>query len=174
MSGGTTTAPYAFAAGDYGTAARLNTRSTAIADLQSPPRCHAYQVAAQTLTNNVTTAVTLDAEEVDTEGIHSTVTNNSRMTIVTPGRYRAIGQVGFTAATAGTTRVVQLRRTGGVIAENRVFSITATHIMQVYDEILCVAGDYIEVHAQQSSGGNLNVVAGSSTTFLHVVWCGLT
>lgn len=175
MSGGTNTTPYPFAAGDIATATRLNTRSTAIADLQSPPRCRAWQNAAQTLTTAVFAVVALDTEDIDTEAIHSTVTNNSRMTIVTPGRYRCIAQASFAGNVTGL-RYVGLTKNSTAVARTQASAAPAANngSWQCAEEILCAVGDFIEMQVFQNSGGNLALVAGSANTFLHVVWCSIT
>lgn len=169
------TTPYAFTTGDDATATRLNTRSSAVAELQSPPRCRAWQNAAQSIPNTTATAVLLDTEDIDTEAIHSTAVNTSRMTIVTAGRYRCIGQVAW-ANNATGYRGIQLWKTGAQRAFQRQQAVAAGvgNITQITEEILCTPGDYIELFAEQTSGGALNLLAGTSAlTFLHVVWCSL-
>lgn len=168
------TTPYVFTAGDDATSTRLNTRSSALLELQSPPRCHAYQSSAQTITNNTTTAITLDAEEVDTNGIHSTATSNSRMTIVTAGRYRCIAQGSFNSNGTGY-REVRLTLNGALKHIQRLSSISSANTnVQCVGEILCVVGDFIEMAVTQTSGGNLAMNTGTNATYLHVVWCSLT
>lgn len=162
---------YPWTAHDILTAADLN---AAIKGIQNPPRCYAYQGAAQTLTTGVLTAVTMDGEITDTDGMHSTVTNNSRLTIVTAGRYRVFSQVAFVSNATGY-RTVTLRKNGTDVAFTRANAVNGiAHIQQTYNEILCVAGDYLETAAQQTSGGNLNLTAASNATFIHAVWCGTT
>jgi hypothetical protein len=147
----------------------------AINFLIAPPRCHAYQSVAQTLTTGTTGAVvTFTSEEVDTDGIHSTSSNTSRFTIVTAGRYRFIGQVGF-ASNATGQRGAFLQKNGTRVTTTRHQATNGvSHYQQVTDEILCSAGDYVELLAMQSSGGNLDTVAGSNETFLHAVWVSTT
>lgn len=166
--------PHTWVAGDDATSGNLQTLTDAINFLKDPPRCHAYKSAAvQTLTTAVVAGVTFDLEEVDTDTIHSIVTNTSRFTIVTAGRYRFFGQVTF-ASNATGTRAVGLYKNGtgtAPIAATRLAPANgATHIQQVADEILLGVGDYIELGAIQTSGGNLDVQTGSGTTFLHAVW----
>lgn len=168
------TAPYVFTAGDDATSTRLNTRSSGIAELQSPPRCHAYQTVAQSIPNITATAVLLDSEAVDSEGIHSTAVNTSRMTIVTPGRYRVIGQLGF-ASNATGYRIADIRINGAGGCQSRSTAINgAASVVQAYDEILCAAGDFIEMYAAQTSGATLALATGAAITFLHIAWCSLT
>lgn len=136
----------------------------------TPPRCHAFQSVAQSIPNNTSTAVLLGGEQVDNNGIHSTSVNPSRMTIVTPGRYRCIGQAAF-AANATGYRIVYLSRNGGAVAQSRGNAISIVSLQQAYAEILCSAGDYIEMDVQHTAGAALNLIVGATITFLHVVWC---
>lgn len=163
------------------TAAHFNTNvRDAVNFLLSPPRCRAFQGAAQTLTTATLTAVTLDSEDTDTgpggvaDPLHSTAVNTSRMTIVTPGRYRVIASSAF-ASNATGYRECTIKRTGTTVAQSRHQAANGgVHIEQCVDEVLCVAGDYIEMFAAQSSGGNLALIAGTANTFLHVVWVSTT
>jgi hypothetical protein len=166
--------PHTWTAGDDATSGNLQTLTDGINFLKDPPRARAYQSAATTLTSGAAqVALALGSEDVDGvqgDNLHSTVTNTSRMTIVTAGRYRAIGQVTFVANATGY-RTVALFKNGSTVAATRLQAgPTVTHFQQCVEEILCAAGDYIEVAAAQSSGGNLDTVAGQTSTFLHVVW----
>lgn len=154
------------------TAAFWNTEvASAISFLVNPPRVIAWQSVAQSLTNNTLTPMSLDSESIDTDTMHSTVTNNSRVTIVTPGRYRVIGSVGFVSNATGL-RAVVLTKNGGSFAYTRDQATNgANHVQQCVAEVLCVAGDYIEVQGTQGSGGALNTIATVDATFLSVVWC---
>ena len=173
----TVPSPRTRAAAEIATAAHMNSEvRDAINFLIAPPRCHAYQNAAQTLTTSTFTSVLLDTEEVDTDAIHSTVTNTSRFTIATAGRYRFIGQIDF-ASNASGYRIARLTKNGSgtAIANNYAISVGAAAMgVQVVDEILCAAGDYIELQGWQNSGGNLALVAGAGGTFLHAVWVSTT
>ena len=168
--------PPTFVAGTSPTAANFNVLRDDLNFLNAPPRARAYfSAGTQTLTTAVAAAGAGGDEDTDTDTMHSTVTNTSRLTIVTAGRYRVTGSVGF-AANATGYRAVYLRKTGTTMAETRLSSSQASvrHTQQCIDEILCVAGDYLEVWAEQGSGGNLNLAAGQSVTFLHAVWVSST
>lgn len=137
-----------------------------------PPRCHGYLNSALSPANGAAVLVPLD-EELDTDGIHGAA-GSTRMTIVTPGRYRVIGQACFNANATGF-RTVSLLKNGGTIAASRLQAApaTASHYQQAVDEILCVAGDYLELQVAQGSGAALGMSTGAVNTFLHVAWAGL-
>lgn len=165
-----TTTPHTWTASEIATSTNLQTLTQAILDVQSPKRCHAYQNVGQVVATAATTAVTLDSEEVDTDAMHSTVTNTSRITCVTAGRYRFIGQVAYPSNATGY-RSALLRKNGSNIAISQAQAANgASHYQQVVDEILLAVGDYVELFATQSSGGNLTLIASASSTFLHAAW----
>lgn len=170
--------PHAWVAGDDATSGNLQTLTDAINFLKDPPRCHAFQNSAQSPASGTSfVAVTLDSEtgEVDTDAMHSTVTNTSRFTAVTAGRYRFIGQVAFTNNATGI-RAAGLRKNGTtVFAEQTHASAgTVTHYEQVVDEVLLSVGDYVELVCWQTSGGALALVTGAVATFMHAVWASVS
>jgi hypothetical protein len=168
-------APHTWVANDDATSTNLQSLTDALNFMLAPPRCRAYQSVAQTLTTGTTGAVvTMTSEDIDTDGIHSTSTNTSRMTIVTAGRYLVVAQTCFVSNATGH-RDVRIMRNGTRMATSRGQATNGQdHYQQCVDEVLCSAGDYIEMLASQGSGGNLDTVTGSANTFLHVVWVGTT
>lgn len=156
----------------------LNTNvRDAVNFLLSPPRARVWQSVAQTITNSTgtPTAVTFTSEDVDTDTIHSVASNTSRMTIVTPGRYRCTGSVGI-AANATGVRTLRLQKNGvtTIAAVRQAGTAAATQYMQITEDILCVTGDYIELTIEQNSGGSLALSNSSDVTYLHVVWVSTT
>ncbi len=60
------------------------------------------QTVGQSVANgNATVGLVLDTEDVDTDNMHSTVTNPSRVTPATAGRYQHSGGVGWVANATG-------------------------------------------------------------------------
>ena len=167
-------APTAAVAGQAARAGvQFNNLAAQVAFLLDPPVVSAYQTVAQTIPSGIVTPITMDAELVDTDNVHSLVTNTSRLTIVTAGRYRIIGQTSYPANATGL-RSLRLAKSGTLQSINRVLNNGASVgvYMQVYDEIACVVGDYLELHAEQTSGVGLALLTGFDTTFLKARWCG--
>lgn len=133
-----------------------------VAALQQPPRCQAIQLVAQSIPNGVQTSITLDSEDEDTDGIHSTVTNTNRLTIVTPGTYEFSGQVVMTANATGTRDARILKNT---IAPNGLRKVevpnatVSTQVLLGPVSVSCVAGDIFELAITQTSGGALNTIS---------------
>jgi hypothetical protein len=167
-----------FAGAEFPTAAKLNQIQTALNFLMNPPRAQVNVGAAQ---NNTTTGVyqsiLFDAEAVDTDGMHDLVTNNSRLTVQTPGKYLVTGQVIFAFSATGRrlARLVVNNTGAGALGETEVATSTvagsSTAVPVSGQELSLVAGDFIELQAFQNSGGNLGYGTGIKT-FLRAQWIG--
>ena len=71
-----------------------------------------YNSAAQSITTSSATALTFDTERYDTDTIHSTSVNTSRLTCITAGIYIISGQMEFASNTVGLREVfIQLNGT---------------------------------------------------------------
>lgn len=107
----------------------------------------------QTIPNAVTTAVVFDTETYDTDNIHHNVTNNSRLTCRTPGKYAIVGLVRFEVGNGAGQRLIALRVNGaiwlGQICWETATSLTQMGISQIYD---LVAGDYVELMVSHTDG----------------------
>jgi hypothetical protein len=75
--------------------------------------CAVRHSSAQALGTATMTVLAMDTEEYDTDDFHSTVTNNSRITIPSgkAGYYQITAAIGFTAA-SGADRIVRVRKNG--------------------------------------------------------------
>lgn len=118
--------------------------------------------------SSVETVVGFTTEDYDTDGMHDTVTNNTRITINTAGIY----VVSFTGELAGATPTdygriyAAIRRNGTIIAISQENPIDAAGIMPQRLNVACTdsfqVGDYLEVYILQqndSSAGRFLVPA---------------
>ena len=150
-------------AGGIGTAAWGDALRDAIVYLADPPHCRVYNSANISIPNNTLTALTFDSERVDTDTMHSTVTNTGRITMTTAGWYDVGASIQWPAAAAGA-RAVYLRVNGtNYIAATRLDNAAQVD-MEVSTSWQFAAGDYIEVIVFQVSGGALNVIAAASSS----------
>jgi hypothetical protein len=126
--------------------------------LIDPPTCSVKAAVAQLLTSGVTTVLAAGAESFDNDGMHSTVTNTSRITIQTPGRYLITALARY-AVNATGDRHLGLRVNGA--GNHDLVSVLAAPTFDTFlagtKSFVFAAGDYLEVRATQNSGGNLNV-----------------
>lgn len=163
-------APPTVSPGDAITAALWNTyiRDNQAA-LLNPPSARVYHNAAQSLANSVATVVAFNSERWDTDTIHDTVTNNSRLTCKTAGRYLIIGTTEYaTNATGVRETYIRLNGATPLAADVRaaVSGLTTAFTIQTYWDM--AVNDYVELIAFQSSGGalNLNSTANYSPEFM--------
>lgn len=98
------------AVGDKITAADENTYvRDAVSFFSSVPRLHVYASGAQTLSNSTITVLTFDSELYDSDAMHSTSTNTSRLVVTTTGLYSV--NVGVTFASNATSwRYLHVRK----------------------------------------------------------------
>ena len=114
-----------------------------------------YHNAAQTIANNTGTTLAFNSERYDTDVIHDTTTNNSRLTCKTAGKYlitvnlwwasSAVGDRSLCIKLNGTTHIAIVRNTGTIRGQ-----VNTT----IYD---LAVNDYVEVIVLQTSGGVLDV-----------------
>jgi hypothetical protein len=166
-----------FAAGEFPTAAKLNQIQTALNFMQNPPRAVAFASAAQSHpTTAVFSTVNLDAETLDTDGMHDLVTSNSRLTVQTAGKYIINGQITFASNVTGRRagRIIINNTGGGNLGQTEVATGSSTTAVVIPPiEAALVAGDFIEMQGFQTSGGALAYGVGTLLTFLRAQWIGL-
>lgn len=163
---------YSFKVRNLSETNHLEVRSDGIVNMPNNPNCRVYLNAAQLIGTGAWTAIGFPAENFDTAAMHDNVTNNSRITIPTggDGKYMIAGSVRIAANATGTRGArVYLNGTTN-LAVNRKNNLGAgtqtwVHISTLED---LSAGDYVELHAYQDSGGNLNVTTGRANTFFAV------
>ena len=165
------------------TSAYLNSVKAASDFWTLTPRAYVYQSAVTSIASSAATwtLLTFGAEVFDIvqsgdSPMHDNTTNPSRVYIRTTGKYEINGQVQIVLNSAGY-RAVQVRLnaagsgSGGTqLAINTVDAssnaLVSLPIPTV--EYSLTAGDYVEMFAQQNSGGALNTIVGSGVTFLRV------
>lgn len=126
-----------------------------------------YNNADLTILDNTNTILTFNSERFDTDGMHSTVSNTSRLTVTRAGKYLIIGLVRWTLTTGGR-RVVSIKQNGATyIGRSEIGSAAdATAepgqiVSAIYDLALT---DYVELEVFQNRGGSLNVRSVGNTS----------
>lgn len=116
-----------------------------------------YHSVSQSIATTTPILLAFDTEKFDTDTIHDNVTNNSRLTCKTAGKYLITVSVNFAANSTGY-REVSIRLNGtSDIAKHRSNAIVDASVIgatTVYD---LAVNDYVEVIVYQNSGGALNV-----------------
>lgn len=130
-------------------------------DERGVPAARAKMATPQAITSAINTYVAFDAEDYDTDGIHDTAVNTTRLTIKTPGLY--IVQAGIvwptTSATGMRHVVIQRNRTDSLSEQDSPGSTVAGPVMTTGGVYNLAAGDYLEVLVRQDSGGSLTIPA---------------
>lgn len=145
------------------------------------PVCRVYNSAAiSAATSGTYVLLTWDTEEVDSDTMHGAST--SRLIATTAGRYLVQGLVSFAANATGLRSVAIRKNAAGVIGGGTgletltmlsVGAGTATTIPFSFT-ILLAATDYLEVFANQTSGGALNISNGQYVSAFEMQWIGTT
>ena len=116
--------------------------------------------ATQAIANNTATALTFNAETIDTDGFHSTSTNTSRMTIPTglSGKFLITINTLWDLNGVGI-RNFNVRKNGATFyAPQEIIGSTTAYVGQSGSAILeAVAGDYFELFVLQTSGAGLTL-----------------
>lgn len=172
--------PHTFVAGDDATSAVMQTLTDAILYLlgsitSSGSRkafCQLRQTVAQSITTNTWQAVNFDAEDVDYDNSHSTVTNTDRFTAATPGWHSVAGGASFAGNVTGnrgcryTVNGAAVDGSESVIpAANAAGFPTGVPGRRMW--IFLNAGDILRLEAFQTSGAALNTnTIGDSRCYL--------
>lgn len=153
--------PRTFGVSEIETAGNLNSLRDAVTFALNPPILSVTQTTVQTLTTGVWTAISMDATVVDSYGMHSNVTNNTRATAIVVGWYLVSGAVAFAASATGT-RGARFAVNGSVVQATAQFgpptAAGSLAIAAVSKLIFLNVGDYVEIQGVQNSGGNLNTL----------------
>jgi hypothetical protein len=137
------------------------------------PSVGAYAGTTQALSDTVETAVNFGSEEWDTDsGMHDTVTNNSRITCLTPGMYSFVGQVAF-ASNATGIRETDLKLNGASYVADTLWGASPGFetIVGISSQYPMGYGDYMQLMALQTGNASLNINASTFSNF-RATWIG--
>jgi hypothetical protein len=92
----------------------------------------------------------------------SSSVNPSRVTILAPGWYSLVANVDFAASATGDREIYFVKTGANAFGRQTIKSATLANPMSTQAVLRLLVGDYIEVFANQTSGGALNVVTTSA------------
>ena len=123
----------------------------------------AYHSVDQSIAHAAYAILSLNSERFDTDTIHDTVTNNSRLTCKTAGVYLIVAYVLFNlpASPAGI-RQLFIRKNGATpyIAMTSALVLTGDHHQMSLATIQELAvNDYVEITVRHTQGASLNLLA---------------
>lgn len=131
-------------------------------DSGGKPSCRVYNSANIAVTTGTTTALTFNSELWDNGGLHSTVSNTSRITVPSGGGgiWMVGGHVQWEINATGVRNLGLRTNATGVYGWQTCLAIAGSNILlSVCTMLALVPTDYIELIVLQNSGGNLNVEA---------------
>lgn len=168
------TTPASYSVSEVLAASKLNThlRDNVAWLGTDKPSCRAERRTTQSISNNTFTAVALTAEDWDTGGMHSTVTNNSRLTVPSggAGKYH-VGMSGYWASNVTGRRVFRLQKNGATTVLEVELPVSGGLSSSAYSMIdTGNVGDYWEFYVFQTSGGALNLDGASVPAVLWAYW----
>ncbi len=146
---------------------------TNVNNLIVPPSCRVYKAAAQSINSGSDTAIQFDNERWDTDSMHDTVTNNTRITIQTAGIYLVTAGLGVTVATE--VLAAMLRVNGSTYIARNQDAMTTSAFAQYVTVVAAysfAAADYVELRALQDNTANTSRTTDTTFTWMSAVWLG--
>jgi len=124
--------------------------------------------ADQTIPNSTSTIITWDQEDYDTDGMHDNVTNPSRITIKTAGKYSIMAQFEWASNSTGK-RIIDIVKNSVVSGKaNYLASGNSQHTISFVDAF--AVDDILEVRVFQDSGGNLDFLNNITYFEAHIIY----
>ena len=115
----------------------------------------------QAIPTGVSTVLTFDTENFDTDNMHDLVTNPERVTINTAGKYHVGGAVQIEANSSGEKRQLFVRLNGSLIIANsqlaKVNTGAEATIIQASTVFDLAASDFVELLVMHDQGAALDV-----------------
>lgn len=127
---------------------------------RNPPKLIVAQSVLQAIPNTTTTAITWPTPSVDTYGAYSAGTP-TRATPKVAGTYLVVATIAYAANATGGRNATIFKNGATTIATASAGNATATwnsDIQVTFPVAFNGSTDYIEINANQNSGGSLNTV----------------
>lgn len=123
------------------------------------PRARVYSGVTQSIPNDTATTINWELEAFDADGLHSTVTNPSRLTLNRAGAWLINAQVTFSSTTAMGRRFAFLQRNGVEFTRVLMPPISANLAYVAISGVIAAAvNDYVTLVALHDSGVGLTTV----------------
>lgn len=137
------------------------------------PKVHAFSSSAISLANNADTLITFNSENYDTDSMHSTSVNTSRVTFNTSGVYTVRVGVQLPSAAYSSNninpRVNSAEVSTGGTALGPIVGNSLRYVQWSF-EYGFTAGDHFQFWVLQDSGGAINTGTGMFRCFVQALW----
>jgi len=136
--------------------------------VRDPPACRVYNSANISIPHSATTAVTHDSERFDTDTMHSTSSNTSRITFTTAGLYLVGFHGRFEAGTDYSRAYADITLNGATLLARYDRRATTVDVrdpaMEVVTAYKFAAADYVEarVFHQNTAAAARNLVVSAN------------
>lgn len=141
-------------------------RAAGLATSGLVPACRVTHSVAQSLASGAATVLAFDTVRIDNDAIHDPAVNNSRLTCKTAGDYLIFGTILWAVSAVGA-RYLFLRLNGATLLDDDELDsagATANPSLRVGTVWRLAVNDYVELVAQQGSGGALSVLKNNAFT----------
>ncbi len=122
--------------------------------------CRVYRTTTQAIADSTEVAVQFDNERWDTNTMHDNVTNNTRITFTTAGKYRIIANIAWNNTDSDGYRSLRIQLNGltdiAWVIGQPIASGT-NFLQQVTTIYSFTAGQYVELYVKQTSGSSQNM-----------------
>jgi hypothetical protein len=127
----------------------------------------------KTISTSTWTVIDWDSEDFDTDSLHDTVTNNSRILCNLTGKYRISFRIAWAANATGFRFAAVRKNAAGAIGSGTALFIkfwlpdpsgTQGDFEGLEGIVALTSGDYIEGFVFQNSGGNLSCLTSSGVS----------
>lgn len=175
--------PRTWSAGERPTAAQFNAEFRDwITALANPPWCRVYHSVNQSIAHATETTLAFNSEDNDTDAMHDTAVNNSRITFNKAGLYVVSADIPFERATDYTHTYVNIRLNAGatsiVTTSDGTSTINADADLfhNPFTPYKFAAGDFVDVRVFHRNGAsaarNINARTANRQMFFTAVRIG--
>lgn len=166
--------PRTWTVGELLTAAKLNTDlRDGLNFLLASPRAQLYKTAPQSTATGTFTTLSFDAEVIDSDGAHSTSTNNSRFTAQTSGWYQVSASIHWNPDSTAGFRMTTIDINNSGTPQFFDMSVPMSDnslVLNPCGMLFLNVGDYVEVKVYQNSGASRNVSGTLTGTHIEYFW----
>lgn len=158
------------------TSSDLNTyQRDNITHLHDRPCAIVYHSSAQNSSVGSYQAISFDSEEKDTDSMHSTVTNNSRVTLTETGLYVCWANVSIIDLSGAFTVALTIQHSSEAVTPLGTSQITRSGSQSVINYLRYVyteaSSTYVEAKVYQSAGTTTNAIAQATDRFPFFAVC---
>lgn len=140
----------------------------------NPPACRVYHNTTQTATSAATTYLAFNSERFNTDAMHDTVTNNSRITIKTAGLYVVGGHIQCPGATGRHAIIIDLNGATQLYQQEWQVNASSDTYMAAGTIWKFAVNDYVRIGVYQASGSNQTIPASTGwQADFWATWIGL-